>query len=305
VRFTCWRALQVCVSRFSRSHSRIRSSTELCRTVIENYQRDPRRHPGHTIGSHGEKKSYDDVKVSTDLAIDTDGVWRAVYEPLHQAVSLVVASIAAQFPSLQVWPLRCTGYKIQHYRQNEGHFKWHFDALGPGAWDRQLAMVIFLNSVATGGETCFHRQSLKIRPVAGDALPIGNRSRRQPDSTRPRREASSVEYRQRPHFDALAGQYPQMAPVRERAMRRDASGSGWRGIEVLQEPGLIDGHIGGEVPALLRLVREVVDLAGPVRIAQLDIAQAVRSHARSVAEGERGIAQRPADRAPEIHLQVA
>jgi hypothetical protein len=143
---------------------------ELCRTVIENYQRDPRRHPGHTIGSHGERKSYDDVKVSTDLAIDTDGVWRAVYEPLHQAVSLVVASIAAQFPSLQVWPLRCTGYKIQHYRQNEGHFKWHFDALGPGAWDRQLAMVIFLNSVAAGGETCFHRQSLKIRPVAGDAV---------------------------------------------------------------------------------------------------------------------------------------
>jgi len=143
---------------------------DLCRTVIENYEGDPRRRPGCTVGSRGEKRSCDDAKVSTDLGIDTEGVWTAIHEQLHQAVSLVVASIAAQFPSLQVWPLRCTGYKIQHYRKNEGHFKWHFDALGPGAWERQLAMVIFLNSVAAGGETCFHRQNLKVKPVAGDAV---------------------------------------------------------------------------------------------------------------------------------------
>ena len=143
---------------------------DLCRKVIENCERDPRRRPGRTVGSRGEQRSYDDVKVSTDLGIDNEGVWTAIHEQLHQAVSLVVASIAAQFPSLQVWPLRCTGYKIQHYRKNEGHFKWHFDALGRGAWERQLAMVVFLNSVAAGGETCFHRQNLKVKPVAGDAV---------------------------------------------------------------------------------------------------------------------------------------
>ena len=143
---------------------------DLCRTAIENYQRDPRRHPGYTVGSRGENKSYDEVKVSTDLGIDSEGVWTAIHEQLHQTVSRVVLSIAAQFPSLQVWPLRTTGYKIQHYKRNEGHFKWHFDALGPGAWERQLALVIFLNSVAEGGETSFHRHNLRVRPVAGDAL---------------------------------------------------------------------------------------------------------------------------------------
>jgi hypothetical protein len=50
--------------------------------------------------------SYDGVKFGTDLGIDNEGAWTAVYEPLHQAVSHVVLSIAAQFPSLQVWPLR-------------------------------------------------------------------------------------------------------------------------------------------------------------------------------------------------------
>ena len=47
---------------------------EVCRTAIENYERDPRRHPGYTVGSRGEKKSHDEVKVSTDLGIDHEGV---------------------------------------------------------------------------------------------------------------------------------------------------------------------------------------------------------------------------------------
>jgi hypothetical protein len=145
-------------------------STDLCDSIIENYKQHPDKHLGYTVSGRGETKSKDDVKVSTDLGIETDGVWTVAYAELHAAVSRVVLSVAAQFPSLQVWPLRCTGYKIQHYKKNEGYFKWHFDALGPGAWDRQLAMIIYLNSVAEGGETCFHRQNLKVKPVAGDAV---------------------------------------------------------------------------------------------------------------------------------------
>ncbi len=145
-------------------------SQEQCHTFIELYNNDPYKHPGYTAGAGGERQLEADVKVSTDLDVGTDGIWTAAFAELHAAVTTVILSIAAQFPSLQVSPLRCTGYKIQHYKKNEGHFKWHFDALGPGAWDRQLAVIIYLNSVADGGETCFHRQNLKIKPVAGDAL---------------------------------------------------------------------------------------------------------------------------------------
>ena len=143
---------------------------ELCRSLIEKYERDPGRRPGHTIGSYGEARRQDPVKHSTDLGIPSQGDWRAAHDELHERVSHVVLSIAAQFPSLRVWPLRTTGYKIQHYRKDEGYFHWHFDALGPGAWERQLAMVAFLNTVQQGGETCFHRQNLRFKPVAGDAL---------------------------------------------------------------------------------------------------------------------------------------
>ncbi|MGO9624623.1 MAG: 2OG-Fe(II) oxygenase, partial [Steroidobacteraceae bacterium] len=145
-------------------------SQDLCRTFIELYETNPRKHPGYTASAGGETQLEVYVKVSTDLDVEPDGIWAATFAELHPAVTTVILSIAAKFPSLQVAPLRCTGYKIQHYKMNEGHFKWHFDALGADAWDRQLAMVLYLNSVADGGETCFHRQNLKIKPVAGDAL---------------------------------------------------------------------------------------------------------------------------------------
>jgi hypothetical protein len=145
-------------------------SQQLCRTFIDLYDQNPHKHPGYTASPDGEKQLEAAVKVSTDLDVATDGIWTAPFAELHSAVTTVILSIAAQFPSLQVAPLRCTGYKIQHYKKNEGHFKWHFDALGPGGWDRQLAVIVYLNSVAAGGETSFHRQKLKINPVAGDAV---------------------------------------------------------------------------------------------------------------------------------------
>jgi hypothetical protein len=145
-------------------------SQDLCRAILANYERDTCRQPGHVIRGHGGKELQNEVKVSTDLVITPGGTWAAAFNELNQAVNDALRQITAQTPSLQIWPLWWTGYKIQHYKKNEGHFKWHFDAIGPGTWERQLAMVIYLNSVRDGGETCFHRQNLQIKPVAGDAL---------------------------------------------------------------------------------------------------------------------------------------
>lgn len=145
-------------------------SSELCQTIIANYHRDPAKHPGYAISGDGNKRLHDDVKVSTDLVIPQQGAWAAAFEELNRAVDGTLRQLVAQLPSMQVWPLWWTGYKIQHYPKNQGHFKWHFDAVGPGTWHRQMAMVIYLNAVRDGGETCFHRQNLRIKPVAGDAI---------------------------------------------------------------------------------------------------------------------------------------
>lgn len=43
-------------------------------------------------------------------------------------------------------------------------------AIGPSVWERQLALIIYLNSVEEGGETSFAKQGLKLKPIEGDAV---------------------------------------------------------------------------------------------------------------------------------------
>jgi hypothetical protein len=145
-------------------------SKDLCRDIIGIYERDTRRKPGYVIRGRGEKEITDAIKVSTDLVITEGGEWAAAFGELNRNVNGALQQIVAQVPALQLWPVWWTGYKIQHYRKNEGYFKWHFDAIGPGTWERQLAMVIYLNSVEDGGETSFHRQDIEVKPIVGDAV---------------------------------------------------------------------------------------------------------------------------------------
>jgi hypothetical protein len=147
-------------------------SEELCRRIIAIYEQDSHKQEGHVIRGRGEKELQDTIKASTDLIIPSEGEspWSDVFPVLNNAVNDALDEIVAMVPALQVWPLWWTGYKIQHYKKNEGYFKWHFDAIGPGTWQRQLAMVIYLNTIEEGGETAFQRQDAKVKPIAGDAV---------------------------------------------------------------------------------------------------------------------------------------
>lgn len=118
----------------------------------------------------GEKQLQDEIKFSMDLPIIEEGAWAAALRALNVTANDALQQIVAEVPALQIWPLWWTGYKIQHYRKNEGHFKWHFDAIAQGTWERQLAMVIYSNSVPNGGETCFQRQDFQVKPIAGNAV---------------------------------------------------------------------------------------------------------------------------------------
>jgi hypothetical protein len=81
-------------------------------TVIARSQPAPGR------GLLSRPREVSSGRFSTDLEIQHEGTWTALHEELHRSVTNAVLTIAAQFPSLQVWPLRCTGYKIQHYRRS-------------------------------------------------------------------------------------------------------------------------------------------------------------------------------------------
>jgi len=144
-------------------------SPDLCRKIIDRFEHDGHKHPGYGLDAKGDLKISPN-KVSTELSILPKGDWQTVHEEIHACVGGAIQAIVSKFPPLQVAPLGMSDYKIKRYTKKEGHFKWHFDALGPGAWHRQMALVLYLNDVKIGGETAFHFQNLTIEPRAGDAL---------------------------------------------------------------------------------------------------------------------------------------
>jgi 2OG-Fe(II) oxygenase superfamily len=145
-------------------------SPALCKSIIAMYEQHPEKHVGYVLDDNCEKQLMADVKSSTDLVITPDGVSAEIFTEINLAVNQALEKIVAEVPALQLFPLWWTGYKIQHYRKNEGYFKWHCDAIGPGVWERQLAMIIYLNSVEEGGETSFLKQDLQLKPIEGDAV---------------------------------------------------------------------------------------------------------------------------------------
>jgi hypothetical protein len=143
---------------------------ETCQTILSLYENDSRKQTGSVVCELGEKEVQEDIKVSTDLVIRDSDIWQEAYAQVNAAVKEALRRIVEEVEALQLWPLCWTGYKIQHYKKGEGQFKWHFDAIGPGTWARQMAMVIYLKTVEEGGETSFLRQGLKLKPLVGDGV---------------------------------------------------------------------------------------------------------------------------------------
>lgn len=142
---------------------------ERCAELIERFQGDPGVAPGGVFNADDGATTNTD-KISFDLPIPDAGDWAPLHGHLHERVSKAVESICAPYPSLQIYPLGSTGYKIQMYPKGRGRFAWHMDALGPMTQARLLAMILYLNDVEEGGETAFHYQQLEIAPRAGTAL---------------------------------------------------------------------------------------------------------------------------------------
>ncbi len=140
-----------------------------CADIIRRFDADP--HVREGLALHADRGAeVNDDKVCRDLAIPREGDWLESFDRIHEAVSTAIAAIVPNFPSLQVYPLGSTGYKIQMYPKGVGRFAWHFDALGPASQSRVLALVLYLNDVAEGGETSFFHQELDVVPRAGRAV---------------------------------------------------------------------------------------------------------------------------------------
>jgi hypothetical protein len=140
---------------------------ELCRSVVDLFDRDKSKWRGKIIRSGGDVSYEDEIKVSWDLEILNEGAWRDIFQRIHPKIEACMSDYLSRSPVLRSFDLQATGYKIQMYPKNQGYFRWHADSVGKNAGNRVVAMVLYLNDVETGGETEFFHQGIKISPKAG------------------------------------------------------------------------------------------------------------------------------------------
>ena len=112
-----------------------------------------------------------DVKASTDALLTVDNELFFEYTKQLQKVvdSYIKEYIFAD--NYAPWTI-LNGANIQHYKPNEGFFKWHTErnSADLSCCNRHLVFMTYLNDVDDGGETEFYYQELKIKPEKGKTV---------------------------------------------------------------------------------------------------------------------------------------
>lgn len=140
---------------------------DLCRAIIDRFDRDESKWQGKIVASGGTVTHQEEIKNSQDLEILNEGAWQDIFQKIHPRIQACMAEYISRSPILSSHDLQATGYKIQMYPKNQGHFRWHADSIGKNTGDRVVAMVLYLNDVEKGGETEFFHQGIKVSPKEG------------------------------------------------------------------------------------------------------------------------------------------
>ena len=141
---------------------------QLCDAVIEQFCQSDKRQVGAVFSPDGKQVDSED-KVSVDLDV-TEDFPEQLRDQIHQSVSLAFNEFQDKFPSLKGREFKTSGYRIQLYKKDEGKFVWHSDATTLASYQRQVAMVLYLNHVEVGGLTEFHYQDVRVSPRQGSCV---------------------------------------------------------------------------------------------------------------------------------------
>jgi hypothetical protein len=146
---------------------------EECRRIIDTFEQDVEGHvPGRVVGGfRPEVKRTTDLRISERAQV-APARWGRTFDHLHETMTEALTRYMAGTPGAS-WingPLVDTGYQVQRYDQEVGHYSTHIDADSPATALRLIAVVLYLNDVAEGGETVFPTWGLRFRPRAGYAL---------------------------------------------------------------------------------------------------------------------------------------
>lgn len=139
---------------------------DLCRKVIALFEADPAQEPTTVIVKG--VAMVKDIRSGTRLR-PKSAVWQPVIEDLKPAFISTMRSYITKYPGLQhlvnFEELTFFGPTIERVLPGQG-FGWHVDHTA-ATWQRVVAGLLYLNTIAEGGSTEFADQTLHIQPVAG------------------------------------------------------------------------------------------------------------------------------------------
>lgn len=146
-----------------------------CQQLIALFQQSPLVKAGKAQTLSGDTimddhKICDELHIRSVLMEEKDPsvlqTWKRVDEQLFSYVNPLLAKYIEEFQHLEGQPMRDEGFRFKRYPKQQGRFGLHVD-MTPNTPTRVMAVILYLNDVAQGGETVFPRQNTKVKPRCG------------------------------------------------------------------------------------------------------------------------------------------
>ncbi len=142
-------------------------SSDVCKEIINKYENDDRKVPGHTGGGF-----MPDLKTSVDLPIHRFEDWDKICSFLDEVIKKNLIKyneyVKSKFPedSYKTSPIDFTTLKHSGFQiQKSGYYRWHVDEMVEFSRCRVITYIWYLNTIEEGGETGFHFK--KVKPEEG------------------------------------------------------------------------------------------------------------------------------------------
>lgn len=145
-------------------------SPQLCQDVISRFEEDKQGQSPSMTNSGLE----DTVRKSTFIPLTL----RSKVMPLHwgyadDAISDCIGKVwdmyyrDMDFHTFVSPDIRDENYEIHRYGAGDGHYNLHIDSGTLSTAHRFLSMLVYLNDIEKGGETCFPNWDVEVSPKQG------------------------------------------------------------------------------------------------------------------------------------------
>ena len=161
------------MTNFIQHTSGILSQAE-CDAVIDFFETNEQRQEVGKIGS--DCRVDPNHKIATEIIVDLkELVEDNRLNPVARALKKSCEEYIKNYPFLDkisLWRIS-HWFKIQRYNPNEAYFLEHCENEGSLDGDsgrRLIGLMVYLNTVTDGGQTCFPTQNSSFSPKVGDVL---------------------------------------------------------------------------------------------------------------------------------------